>query len=86
MSTITLSKWGNSVGVRLSQQLLHKVGLHVGDQVDVEFQDGLGVILRPAVKPSRPRVDVSSMIVNITADTLPDASEFDTHPVGSEVW
>ena len=82
---MTLTKWGNSVGIRISQSLLQRIGLGVGDQIEVDYQDGT-IVLRPAAKTQRTRVDVSSMIAKITAGTLPDVSEFDTQPLGSEVW
>ena len=82
---ITLTKWGNSVGVRISQSLLQRIGLQVGDQIDADYQDGV-IVLRPAVNKQRTRVDVSSMIASITPGTLPDVSEFETLPLGSEVW
>lgn len=83
---VTLTKWGNSVGVRISQSLLQRVGLRVGDQVEADYQDGVGIVLRPAIALERTRVDVSSMIANITPNTLPDVSEFETQPMGGEVW
>ena len=82
---ITLTKWGNSVGVRISQSLLQRIGLQVGDQLDAEYQDG-AIVLRPTANTQRTRVDVSSMVANITASTLPDVSEFETRPLGGEVW
>lgn len=84
--TMTLTKWGNSVGVRLSSATLRKAGLHLGDKVETEYQEGVGVILRSVKPQKRPRVDIASMLSRITPDTLHDSSEFDTKPVGSEVW
>lgn len=84
--TMTLTKWGNSVGVRLSSATLRKAGLHLGDKVETEYQEGVGVVLRPVAPKPRPRVDLAAMLERITPDSLHDASEFDTTPVGSEVW
>lgn len=84
--TMTLTKWGNSVGVRLSPTTLRKAGLHVGDKVEAEYQEGVGVVLRLAAPKIRPRVDLAAMLERITPDSLHDASEFDTKPIGSEVW
>ena len=81
----TLTKWGNSVGVRLTSDILHRAGLRIGDKVEVEYKEELGVILRPVVA-YRPRVDVTAMIDRITPETLHDATEFETAAVGSEVW
>ena len=82
----TLAKWGNSVGIRISQSLLQRTGMKVGDQVEADYQDGVGIVLRPAVAAQRNRVDVLSMIASITPSTLPDVSDFDTRPLGSEIW
>lgn len=31
-------------------------------------------------------IDVSYMIASVKSDTLPDVSEFETQPLGSEIW
>lgn len=81
---VTLTKWGSSVGVRLSSDILRKAGLHIGDKVEIEFREEFGVILRPVTW--RSRVDVAAMIDQITPETLHDATEFQTNAMGSEAW
>ncbi|MCH3975008.1 MAG: AbrB/MazE/SpoVT family DNA-binding domain-containing protein [Bifidobacterium tibiigranuli] len=44
MTTMTVRKWGNSQGVRLSKTLLAQTGLHVGDELDVEIRNNSIVI------------------------------------------
>ena len=43
--TLTLRKWGNSIGVRLSKPLLEQIGLNEGSQVDV-LVEGDHLIIR----------------------------------------
>jgi antitoxin MazE len=48
--TVAISKWGNSAALRLPKDMLEKLSLHIGDQVNV-FQKGNTVVIEPC-KPS----------------------------------
>ena len=43
---IHVTKWGNSLGVRIPRVLAHKVGIHEGTPVDVSIQDHQIVITK----------------------------------------
>lgn len=42
-----LTRWGNSVGLRLPAQVLGAAGLKIGDQVFVRLMDSGDIRLRP---------------------------------------
>lgn len=42
---VAISKWGNSIGLRIPVLVTESLGLQVGDQVKCELKDG-GVFLR----------------------------------------
>lgn len=72
-----ISKWGNSLAVRLPKSALDAANLHEGDVVTVvPAADGL--ILRRSH-----RVDLDSMIAGITNESLPDP--LDEPPFGREL-
>ena len=37
---VTISKWGNSLGIRVPAIIAETLGLRVGDQVNFELKDG----------------------------------------------
>jgi len=47
--TITLSKWGNSLGLRVPALISESLGLQAGDQIAFELKDG-GMFMKK--KPS----------------------------------
>ena len=42
---ITISKWGNSIGIRIPVMITESLGLQAGDQVACELKDG-GLFMR----------------------------------------
>lgn len=85
--SITVTKWGNSAGIRIPSVILKTAGLSLGDFVHAEVTPERTIIIR-AVEPIRKKskVDIHAMIAGITTENLPDVSAFETNPVGSEVW
>jgi AbrB family looped-hinge helix DNA binding protein len=47
-----LSKWGNSLGLRIPAWAAKEVGLREGDKVDVQYKDGR-IYIRPLPNPKR---------------------------------
>ena len=79
-TTTQLSKWGNSLGLRLPKSVAREVQLDAGDTVDVSVDNGAIVI-----RPSRPRYSLDELVGRITARNRHDESDW-TRPVGHEVW
>ena len=58
-----------------------------GDFVDVEVTPERSIILRPVVKPQNMlKVAIHAMLKQISPESLPDVSKFETTPVASELW
>lgn len=83
--TTTISKWGNSVGIRIPLSALKSAGFLLGDKVNAEVQGNPTIILRAVERP-RSKMDINALIAKITPESLPDFSEFDTITIGKEVW
>lgn len=48
MATITtITKWGNSEGIRIPKEIRDKTGLHEGSRVSVDT-DGVRIVIAPA--------------------------------------
>jgi antitoxin MazE len=77
----TVAKWGNSLAVRIPQNLAKEIDLAEGMEVDLGVVDGMLV-----VKPrSRKRYSLDELIEGITPENL--HTEIDSGvAVGNEVW
>jgi antitoxin MazE len=83
--TATISKWGNSVGIRIPSSTLKSAGLSLGDQVNAEVQPDRSILLRAVERP-RAKIDINALIAKITPESLPNFEELDSAPVGKEIW
>lgn len=76
-----VSRWGNSLAIRIPQNLAKEIKLLEGDQVDLTVVDGK-IIINPK---SRKSYSLDELVNAITAENL--HNEVDTSiPVGNEVW
>ena len=80
MVTTQLSKWGNSLGVRLPKSVAREAQLGDGDTVQVSVDNGAIVI-----RPSRPRYSLDELVRRITPKNRHDEIECGG-PFGDETW
>jgi antitoxin MazE len=79
--SLTLHRWGNSVGLRLPKPLLEQLGLKEGSEVDVKVENNR-LVIEPA---RRRRYTMAELLEGFTPDDR--SSEVDWGPpVGKEVW
>ena len=79
-TTTQLSKWGNSLGLRLPKSVAREVQLGEGDTVQVSVDNGTIVI-----RPSRPRYSLDELVRRITPKNRHDESDWGG-PLGDEAW
>jgi antitoxin MazE len=79
-TTTQLSKWGNSLGLRLPKSVAREAQLDEGDTVQMSVDKGAIVI-----RPSRPRYSLDDLVVRITARNRHHETDW-SDPVGHEVW
>jgi len=79
-TTTQLSKWGNSLGLRLPKSVAREAQLDEGDTVQVSVDNGTILI-----RPTRPRYTLDELVNRITARNRHDESDWDI-PVGHEAW
>jgi antitoxin MazE len=81
MATITqISKWGNSLGLRLPKSVAREARIDAGDSVDVSVDNGIIVI-----RPSRPRYTLEELVGRINARNRHDEIDWGG-TAGHEVW
>ncbi|MDQ0286627.1 antitoxin MazE [Desulfofundulus luciae] len=73
-----VTKWGNSLGIRIPRTLAEKIGLREGTPVDFEIKDN-AIIIR------RKRCSLDMLLSQVTPQNV--HHEISTgHPVGREIW
>jgi antitoxin MazE len=80
MATTQLSKWGNSLGLRLPKSVAREAQLDEGDSVEVSVDNGTIVVRR-----SRPRYALDELVGRITTRNRHTESDWGA-PAGHEVW
>lgn len=75
---VTISRWGNSLAVRLPKAVLEATELREGDEVLIGSENGR-IVIRPAVT-----IDLDAMLARITPENVPDEA-LDWVPVGREL-
>ena len=51
MTTLTLSKWGNSTAVRIPNQFLKRLNLEEGSEIEMMMTEQNEILIRPAAQP-----------------------------------
>jgi antitoxin MazE len=61
---VQISKWGNSLGLRVPKDVAERAGLRDGTRVDVEAREDGSIVIRKAVK----RYTLEELIAGMTPD------------------
>lgn len=78
---VRVSRWGNSLAVRLPKQLAEQLGLAEGQLVDMSAE-GTVLELRPSAAPIYRKYDRDQLIGQIDPKEQPES--FDDGPMGEE--
>ncbi len=78
--TATISKWGNSQGLRFPKDLMQELDLNIGDKVELKTKDDV-VIIKPIKKK---KLNINDLVKKIPNDYNP--SEEFSDKVGLEEW
>lgn len=76
-----LSKWGNSLAIRIPKELAEKASFHDGDVLVLEVED----VGRLSLKTENPPATFEELVAAITPENLHDVEEWNG-PVGREAW
>lgn len=77
---LSVSRWGNSLAIRLPRGVVQDVHLCEGSEVDVTVEDG-----RVVLTPARAAETLSTLLALVT-DTNRHGEVDSGAPVGKEVW
>lgn len=79
-TTTQLSKWGNSLGLRIPRSIAREMQIDEGDTVQLSVDDGTIVI-----RASRPRYTLDELVRRITPKNRHGKSDWGGR-MGGEVW
>jgi len=68
---VLLTRWGNSLGLRIPKAMTEKIGLTDGSRVEVQMEDD-----RIVISSARPRYLLSDLLVGMTQDDMRDAFDW----------
>jgi antitoxin MazE len=77
----TISKWGNSLAVRIPLAIARQAGLNEGDCVKLTLDGDRGILLRPA----RRKYELSELVARITPKNRHRETDWG-RPQGKESW
>lgn len=75
-----ISKWGNSLAIRIPRAFGAELGLKTGSEVEMTVEDGR-IIISPVVRA----YGLEELSSGITPENRHDESDWG-RPVGGEVW
>ncbi len=79
-----IQKWGNSLAVRLSKEVVQKQSLHEGSAVTVKEEKGRIVIT--AIKEKPTPVKLSDLLQKISSKNIHKEVSLGDESRGNEVW
>ena len=74
----SVSKWGNSLGVRIPKPFADEAGLTPGEIIDMILKGGNIVLIKP-------KYTLGELIDSITPENLHGEDDFG-QPMGNEIW
>ena len=81
MST-TITKIGNSQGIRINKTILDKLELNVNDKVNIDIKDNKIIIEKQKNKYN----NIHELFANYKDDGIREALALDNEAVGNEIW
>jgi antitoxin MazE len=77
----TVSRWGNSLAVRIPQAIAKQARLNEGDSLELDLHRDGSIVLRPA----RRRYELSELVARITSKNRHRETDWGP-PQGKESW
>ncbi|CAM4389244.1 AbrB/MazE/SpoVT family DNA-binding domain-containing protein [Paenibacillus alkaliterrae] len=84
MSTATLSKWGNSSAVRIPSQLLKRLNLEEGAELQIMVTSNNEILLRPLAKPSETTEELRDHMKMLLSKIKPESPRHEEIDLGIE--
>ena len=79
---ISISKWGNSQGLRIPKEIIEALNINIGDKVRL-FIEKNRLVLEPVKK--KKKYNISELVEKIPDNYSKEAEHF-SEPMGKEIW
>ena len=80
-----VSKWGNSLGIQLPQQVVEKMELEAGDKLVLEMENGIITLKKESDVLVIPRYKLEDLLKDYEGYQNEEYWK-DVEPVGEEIW
>jgi len=84
MTTATLSKWGNSTAIRIPNQLLKRLNLEEGVEMEIMVTPENDILLRPKSKPQDSNEELRNHLKTLLSKINPDSPRHEEIDLGIE--
>lgn len=78
---VKLSRWGNSLAIRIPAPIARKAALTEGDSLEID-SEGNGF----HVSPVEPKLSLEDLVGAISTKNLHEECQWGEEPVGNEAW
>ena len=79
---ISISKWGNSQGLRIPKEIIEALNINIGDKVRL-FIEKNRLVLEPVKK--KKKYNISELVEKIPDNYTKEQEHF-SEPMGKEIW
>lgn len=83
MTKVTISKWGNSIAIRLPKTVTEELHLRAGDVVNLDVRDGKATLEKPKQKLAPPLAEMVAEMDRLGWENEPETVDWGPD-VGSE--
>jgi antitoxin MazE len=84
MTIATLSKWGNSSAIRIPNQILKRLNLEEGAEIEIIVTPENDLLLRPTKKPEESNQELRAHLKQLLLQLKPNTPRHDEIDVGVE--
>ena len=84
MTTATLSKWGNSSAIRIPNQILKRLNLEEGAEIEIIVTPENDLLLRPTKKPQESNEELRAHLKMLLSKIKPDSPRHEEIDFGIE--
>ncbi len=84
MTTVTLSKWGNSSAIRIPNQFLKRLNLEEGAELQIIVTPENDLLIRPTTKPQESNEELRAHLKMLLSKMKPDSPRHEEIDLGIE--
>jgi antitoxin MazE len=84
MTTVTLSKWGNSSAIRIPNQFLKRLNLEDGSELQIIVTPDNEILLRPTAEPLESNVELRAHMKRLLSKIQRDSPRHEEIDLGIE--